>query len=203
MLTLVVETGKFLGIHKIKRSEQLGKSGFDSQADIGLRGRVFSGLGRYDDDTVCTLSSIDGCRRSILQDRNTLYIIGIDVRKRSDCIHDSVNDDQGLIGCIYGTCTPDIDGRSGCRVTGHVNDISSGYTPLKCLIHGKRRRLNYILHLHGSYRARQVRFLRLTKTDDNDLVEVLRIRLHLDGKGGLGSYLGLNSLVAQHFETEH
>ena len=97
-----------------------------------------------------------------------------------DGIHHAVHHEQRLVGGGNRTGTADTyrRRRAGGSVGGH--ELGSRDASLEGVVHGHRRGLQHVAHLHARHRAGEIAFLDRTVADDHRLFEQIGIRLHRD-----------------------
>ena len=139
-------------------------------------------LGRNDDNAVGSAGSIDGSRRSILEDSETLDIIGIDSFERVghtlttiDCKRNAIDNDERVIRCLQGCGTTDSDCRSATWTAIPRDNLQTCDLTLEHVLGRYDRSAVKLLGLDRSDRSGHIILLDGTVTDDNDVIEEFAI----------------------------
>ena len=169
---------KLRSIHHIKFPGKFGQAHIRSKADLKF-GCLLT-LGSHENHTVGSTRSVNGRRRCILQNCDTLDVIRIDVGETLHCIHHTVDHDERVVSGRNGSCTADTDGRSSARLTAETHDVHTGDTALKGLVRRNSNRRDHLVHLHDSDRTGQVALGSSTITDHDRLFNHLIVKFKDD-----------------------
>ena len=167
---------------------------------------ALTALGGDEDNAVCTLGTVDGRCRGVLQDFHRHDIGGVDGRQRGNggnsTVAEGITQTEGstagarnlddnainhikrLCTCIDGRLTTDADGGGGTRSTGGLYRGDTGGTALQGLVQvGDDGALDGVF-LHGDGSAGHIALLHSTVTHDDDFVEEFGIfrQFHVDDR---------------------
>ena len=157
--------------------------------DHGLS--LFTGLGGYQDNTVCGTGTVNGCGSGILQDVNALNVIGVDV---VDAAGGHAVHNVKRAGMVDGADTTDNHRCTGTRGTGSLGYLHTGGHTLEHVVH---TRLGLHFEVIGSYRRNRGRnhgFFLDTVADDHGLFQhlgVVRKDHHQTLLASIGNHLRL------------
>ena len=153
----------------------LGQSGGFREADRCIEGNAaLSGhptLGGNNHDTIRTTRTINGGRRSILQNLHALNVFGIDTFQ-TGFTHHAIHDIKRFIALVdgVGTTNTNLDRATRNTVTYY---IYTGNTTLQGIAHLGNRLCLESLAIHHGYRTRHIGLAYRTITDDHYFVQRL------------------------------
>ena len=132
-------------------------------------------LGRYDDDTAGSGSTVDTGRTCVLQYGDGLYVIGVE-----RTAHHTVHHVAGFAACGDRTCTADTDLGSIARLTGCVGNSQTCYLTLQHVTDVTGRYVGQLLCVHSHNGRGKFGFLHCRITQGDNLLKTDSIRLHDD-----------------------
>ncbi len=184
------------GIDKLVAAHHVHHAGARLQA-VGrreghLRFAAATLLGRDDDDAVRGARTIYSRRRGILEHRHALDVVGVDqteeiagiARDATALQWYAVEHDQRVVAGIERGTATDADGGTGCGRSAVGHDLHTGDLTVDQLFGRGDQALVKVLRLDRRDRSREVAAACGTVTDDHHLIEVLLLRLQLDGHVG-------------------
>ena len=140
-----------------------------------------------DDDTVRTTATIDGSRRSVLQDGEALDVLGIHHRKGIGQTLDTlivhsqtVDDNQRVVGSREGGTAADADCGSATRGAAAIDDTDTSNLALNHVLGVSNRTMVLLVGLQGADGTCKVMLLHGSITDDNHILQHLGVLLKSD-----------------------
>ena len=153
-----------------------------SSIECYLCNTCFTSLGLYHYNTISTTCTIDSCRRSILQNLDTLDILRVDTLKT--CFtYDTVYYIERVVALAYRACTTYTNLHCTTRnTTRHYLDTR--HTSVECIFNTRNWLILKCLAVHNSYRTCQVGFLNCTVTDYHGLFQHVSVFLQSNAQWG-------------------
>ena len=163
-------------LHVTGHAHHLGLHGRDLPAHLAVVGEVDllpgTALGGDQDDTGGGLRTVDRGGCGILQHRDALHVVGIDV---VDVVAGaSVDDDQRVV-VAHGGDTADLERSGRSRGAAVTRDEQTRHRTLQRRREGGRLARGQLVALDGGHRTREVLLLDRTVTDDDHFVHEFRI----------------------------
>ena len=169
-----------LGVHKVEVAREHREAGrrLEIDGDVGPGiGGVGAALGRDDDDAVGAAGTVDSRGRRVLQDGYGFNVGRVDVAEGGHGVHDTVDNDQRIVGGGDGTGAADTDHGVGAGLTVGGRNFHTGDTALEGLVYGQNRLVADFGHPDVGDRACKVGLLDGAVADDDGLLK------HLVGVG--------------------
>ena len=178
LLRQVEVGGVLVGVHCLTKVREAVHGHVAGVGNLGLA--LVTSLGGNEDDAVCTADTVHRRGGCVLEDREGLNLVGVDVVVVGGL--DTVHHHKGFLGALSGSEGSHAADAQGGEVftglTASLNGKKAGETAGKHVTHVCLGRLHQFLGLDHGYGARHGFLLLLSEGHDDNLVQELCIFMH-------------------------